>query len=106
VPLPIDDPAPSTCKARGVPDVRWAVTIWHPKGDWYSGVPHEYVEQAVLAASAPPAGASVVFKAGTPREIADAAAQHALVCGALGASVSEMPWPLGSDLASGAQPGA
>jgi hypothetical protein len=82
------------------------VTIWQPKGDWYSGVPREYVEQAVLTPSAPPAGASVVFKAGTPRKIADVAAQHALVCGALGASVSEMPWQFDPDAGAGVQPGA
>ena len=73
--------------------MHWFVGVSMPKGDYTAVVELRWIESHFIAASLPAAWATVMFAAGTPKEIVELVADQARLLGSPQVTVEEGLWP-------------
>ena len=73
--------------------MRWFVGVSMPKGDCTEGVAPEWIESYIVLTSLPPAGETVMFVPGTPKEIVDQVAAQARALGSPQVKTWQALWP-------------
>lgn len=77
------------------------MSISTPTGDYTIGVDPRWIESHIATADLPTSAATVMFAAGTPREIVDLLAQQAVALGSGEVSTWEEPWSPEEDSSPG-----